>query len=181
MKKCIVSGSLFSLMTLVFLSAGCTNKEEKKEEKIEIVKNVTEGEESENIATLSIEGMTCEVGCAGFITKKLSKMDGVLSAEVVFEENKAKVKFDDAKISEKELIAEIQNLNEGQYKVTKVEIEKKVKKVVSETEAIQSTDTPSSGSSKTETKKFENVSHTINSIVFPNVLTLIQKMVLSER
>lgn len=132
MQKNFLSLTVFCLIIICLFSSSCGNKEEeKKEVEIVLTKNIIEGDTAQSIASLNIEGMTCEVGCAGFITSKLSQMTGVLSAEVVFDKNLAKVKFDDSKITENDIIAAIQKLNEGQYKVTKVEVEKTVKKSIS--------------------------------------------------
>ena len=131
MQKNVLSPYIFYLILVCLFSVGCSSKEEKKEAEVVLSKKTIEGDTAQSIAILNIEGMTCEVGCGGFITSKLKQMTGVLSAEVVFDKNLAKVKFDDAKITENDIIAAIQKLNEGQYKVTKVEVEKTVKKSIS--------------------------------------------------
>lgn len=69
---------------------------------------------------LAIEGMTCEVGCAGTIEKTLNKTAGIKSCEVDFENKLASVEFDNNQISEEEIKSIIENLNEGQYKVSLV-------------------------------------------------------------
>lgn len=80
------------------------------------------------IASIGIEGMTCQAGCARNIQSKLSKLAGVVACDVSFDDKKATVEFDDSKISEKEMIAEIQKIHGGQYSVTNVEVEKFVVK-----------------------------------------------------
>jgi Cu+-exporting ATPase len=50
-------------------------------------------------AEFSIKGMTCEMGCAKTIEKKLAKMDGMKSATVDFKNELALVEFDVAKIN----------------------------------------------------------------------------------
>jgi len=44
----------------------------------------------------NIEGMTCAIGCAKTIEKKLAKMDGVMSAKVDFEKKLAQVEYDES-------------------------------------------------------------------------------------
>ena len=127
MKKQLFFLCICGLLTLSLSNTSCSHKEVE----IETTTKIINGDSVKNVATINIEGMTCEIGCGGYISKKISQMKGVFSAEVLFEENKAKVKYDELLISEKEIIAEIQKLNEGQYKVTKVEIEKTIKKAVS--------------------------------------------------
>lgn len=57
-------------------------------------------EDIENYAAaeFTIKGMTCAMGCAKTIEKKLAKTDGVLSAKVDFENELASVEFDADKI-----------------------------------------------------------------------------------
>ena len=46
------------------------------------------------MATFTIEGMTCAVGCAKTIQDKLASMDGIQSAKVDFDQKFATVEFD---------------------------------------------------------------------------------------
>ncbi|WP_299223282.1 heavy-metal-associated domain-containing protein [uncultured Psychroserpens sp.] len=50
-------------------------------------------------AEFGIEGMTCAMGCAKTIEKKIAKMDGVKSAKVDFDRQLAMVEYDDAKVT----------------------------------------------------------------------------------
>ena len=50
-------------------------------------------------AVFNIKGMTCEMGCAKTIEKKLAKMDGMKSAVVDFKNEMAFVEFDVAKLN----------------------------------------------------------------------------------
>lgn len=50
-------------------------------------------------AEFAIEGMTCAMGCAKTIEKKIAKMDGVKSAKVDFEKEMAMVEYDEAKVT----------------------------------------------------------------------------------
>ncbi|MFT5242208.1 MAG: mercuric ion binding protein [Glaciecola sp.] len=47
-------------------------------------------------AEFGIEGMTCAMGCAKTIEKKIAKMDGVKSAKVDFDKEIAMVEYDEA-------------------------------------------------------------------------------------
>ncbi len=51
----------------------------------------------------TIEGMTCEIGCARTIQKKIAKMDGVKSAKVDFERKLAMVEYDEAVVNHESL------------------------------------------------------------------------------
>ncbi len=50
-----------------------------------------------------IDGMTCAMGCAKTIEKKMAKMDGVKSAKVDFDKRLAMVEYDEAKVTPKSL------------------------------------------------------------------------------
>ncbi|MGY0391499.1 cation transporter [Bizionia sp. KMM 8389] len=50
-------------------------------------------------AEFMIEGMTCAMGCAKTIEKKMAKMEGVKSAKVDFDTRMAMVEYDEAKVT----------------------------------------------------------------------------------
>jgi Cu+-exporting ATPase len=50
-------------------------------------------------AEFIIKGMTCEMGCARTIEKKLAKMNGMKSATVDFKNESAIIEYDTAKIT----------------------------------------------------------------------------------
>lgn len=50
-------------------------------------------------AEFHIEGMTCEIGCARTIEKKIAKMQGVKYAKVDFNKKLAMVEYDQAKVT----------------------------------------------------------------------------------
>jgi Cu+-exporting ATPase len=54
-------------------------------------------------AEFGIEGMTCAMGCAKTIEKKIAGMEGVRSAKVDFGKQMAMVEYDDAKVTPKSL------------------------------------------------------------------------------
>ncbi len=58
---------------------------------------------------LKIGGMTCQ-GCVRSVTKKLSGMDGVGSAEVNLEGASATVEYDGARATPAQLIAAVQQI-----------------------------------------------------------------------
>lgn len=82
-------------------------------------------ENSENLAvnlekvTLNIEGMTCEIGCARTIESKLAKTEGVIAANVSFDDMQGIVEFDANITNVKKLTAIVQEIAGGDlYKVT---------------------------------------------------------------
>lgn len=54
-------------------------------------------------AEFTINGMTCSMGCAKTIEKKMAKMEGVKSAKVDFGKKLAMVEYDEAKVTPKSL------------------------------------------------------------------------------
>lgn len=64
----------------------------------------------------NIKGMTCAVGCAKAIEKKMAKMEGVKFSKVNFEKELAMVEFDEAKVNPKALEKAIADVSEV-YKV----------------------------------------------------------------
>lgn len=70
-------------------------------------------------ASFTIEGMHCEVGCAGVIQKKLAKLDGVQEAKVDFEGKTATITYDANKQTPEIMMQTVQNISED-YKVSNV-------------------------------------------------------------
>ena len=95
--------NILGIAFVVLLMVSCKN-----ETKTEVISVDTSSEKT--IASLdpnanyakaefTIEGMTCEIGCAKTIEKKLAKMEGVKSATVDFDKKLAMVEFDDALVT----------------------------------------------------------------------------------
>ena len=67
--------------------------------------------------------MSCEVGCAKTIEKKLAKLDGVNKANVDFKKEIASIEFDKTKIDNALLISTVNSIGDNEtYKVIKLEI-----------------------------------------------------------
>lgn len=76
-------------------------------------------------ASFNIEGMSCAVGCAKTIEKKLSKMDGVQHATVDYDTKTAKVEFDASVLTTESLIEAVESAADGKtYKVENVKSSK---------------------------------------------------------
>lgn len=58
-------------------------------------------------AEFTIDGMTCAIGCAATIEKKIAKMDGVKFATVDFDRKLAMVEYNEAKVTPKLLKATV--------------------------------------------------------------------------
>lgn len=101
----------------MLLLASCTSKNPTK-------KTVSYSDEtkmemaSENLSNISfqVEGMTCEVGCAARIEKKVAAMEGVATSKVDFEAKTAYVSFDPTTTSFDNVKTTIESLGDD-YKV----------------------------------------------------------------
>ncbi|MEE4001161.1 heavy-metal-associated domain-containing protein [Tenacibaculum sp. FZY0031] len=101
---------LFALVFVSFLAVGCKN-EAKKEESNQEQKTAVAADAKE--LSLNISGMTCEIGCARKIASDLSKKDGVLEANVVFNDSIATIKYDANKTNKADLIAFVEGIGSG--------------------------------------------------------------------
>lgn len=102
----------FLIFTVVIVSACGTNEEHNEEEAV-----VEVSTENLTIADYAIDGMVCAMGCAATIEKDVVGMAGVVVSDVDYEIGKAHFEFDAAIITEKEIIAKIESIANGQYKV----------------------------------------------------------------
>lgn len=88
---------------------------------------VANADQAKCTAKIALDGMSCAMACGGSIKNCLKGIDGVKQADIFFDpERKAQdiatVEFDNKVVTEKEMIAAIEKLNDGQYKVKSVEI-----------------------------------------------------------
>ena len=101
--------NLFIVVILAFVIVACKNDAQPEVKTVDV--EVTKKEVSETLdpnasyakVEFGIEGMTCAMGCAKTIEKKMAKMDGVKSAKVDFDKRLAMVEYDEAKVSPKSL------------------------------------------------------------------------------
>jgi len=112
--KLVLGIALFSVVLW-----SCKNEPETKTVEVEETKAVNEIDENATIAMaeFKIEGMTCAIGCAKTIEKKLSKMEGVKSASVDFEKEMAMVEYDEAKVNTDAIEKTVTGASD-QYKVS---------------------------------------------------------------
>ena len=80
---------------LMLLIVSCTSKNpEKKSVSHAAETKVTISDKNLSNISFQVEGMTCEVGCAARIEKKVAAMEGVATSKVDFEAKTAYVSFD---------------------------------------------------------------------------------------
>ena len=111
---------LLAIFTVAFVSC---KKETTEVNEATPVENVKDTVAIADLKTTSftIEGMTCEVGCANTIESKLSGLDGVKEAKVDFENKLATVSFDATKQSPESLTEVVEAVAGGDiYKVSNV-------------------------------------------------------------
>ena len=93
------------LFALVLFSVSCKDNAQPEIKTIEMEQPVTASKTQMDPnaiyakAEFGIEGMTCAMGCAKTIEKKIAKMEGVKSAKVDFDTRLAMVEYDDAKVT----------------------------------------------------------------------------------
>ena len=87
----------FFIILSIVLLGGCQNKLTPKVIEVPISQESPKKIEAlgeKAYAKLSIEGMTCAIGCAVIIEKKLQRTSGIVSAKVDFESNTGWVTYD---------------------------------------------------------------------------------------
>lgn len=110
-------------LTLVTLFAFSCKNEVKPEVKTIEVETASETAKLDPNATyakaeFTIDGMTCEIGCAKTIEKKIAKMEGVKSATVDFDRKLAMVEYNDAKVTPTNLEETVVKIADDLYKVS---------------------------------------------------------------
>jgi copper chaperone CopZ len=117
-------------VSILLVSFSCATKEEKI-----IVKNAKPKVEKtaqvivpNNLLTVEIEGMSCEMNCGGSIRKALKKTGAVSRVEFDWveeaEKQITKISYDDKKMNDKQILALIESLNDGQFTTHGGKIEK---------------------------------------------------------
>ena len=115
------SFSFFIILSIVFLW-GCQNKLVPKVIEVPISQESPKKIEAlgeKAYAKLSIEGMTCAIGCAVTIEKKLQRTSGIVSAKVDFETNTGWVTYD-ATVLNLDKISSVVKSTGASYSVSKI-------------------------------------------------------------
>ena len=102
------------LLVSIVGAVSCSNKTTNDKS----VESTTKIAKIENVE-VTIEGMTCEIGCAKLIESKTHKLEGMTFANVSFEHEIGQFTFDTNKISIEEIEKHINGIAGGElYKVT---------------------------------------------------------------
>jgi len=127
--KSILNLSL--VIALFWVVASCGTTEAVENEQVESDLRVTRTEavadgSEKYVATLAIEGMSCEMMCGGKIASTLEKLEGVKKVDIEFtdmdEVSFANVEYDSKVITEKEMVAGVHEIADGIYQVKSVNI-----------------------------------------------------------
>lgn len=92
--------NILTVIVLALLIVNCKN-EIKAEVKTVETETINEVDPNATYAKaeFTVEGMTCAIGCAATIEKKIAKMDGVKYAKVDFDRKLAMVEYNEAKVN----------------------------------------------------------------------------------
>ena len=116
--------SFFALAAVLMASCKDTSKDGNLETPAEgtVTDSTQVKETAANLETTSfkIDGMTCPMGCAAVIEKKLADLDGVEQAKVDFDQKTATISFDAAKQTPEKLVETVEHIADGAYKVSDV-------------------------------------------------------------
>lgn len=102
---------VISIITIAMVS--CKNESQPEVKTIETEATIAKAEKVLNPdatfvkSEFTIDGMTCEIGCARTIEKKIANMDGVKSATVDFDRMLAMVEYDEALVNHTSLEATV--------------------------------------------------------------------------
>ena len=96
--------NIIGLVLLTIFIASCKNETAPEVKTVEVETTTEKVASLDPNATyakaeFTIEGMTCAMGCAKTIEKKMAKMEGVKSATVDFDKKLAMVEYDVAKVT----------------------------------------------------------------------------------
>lgn len=94
--------NIFIVAALVLFAFSCKNETKAKIKTVEAATETAKTLDPNATyakAEFTIDGMTCEMGCAKTIEKKIAKMEGVKSATVDFEKKLAVVEYNTALVT----------------------------------------------------------------------------------
>jgi hypothetical protein len=152
--------SSFAFLFLLFFS--CSSSE---------VENTIENQEvvANQLLSIELEGMVCQMGCGGSIRKELKETGAVVNCDFDFEDereiNSAKISFDKDKISAQEIINIISSMNDNQFTI-----------VSSSSKDVQ-IQSVNPDEEKSNSKQESKVKITEPTFEFPNLLKLFSRII----
>lgn len=119
--------ALLMLASIGFVSCKKETAAEPKQEEVQVeTVETTETPAAKEVVAnqtidFKVDGMTCAMGCAAKIEKELNAMPGVAHAKVDFDAKKAVVSFDNQQLSQDQIVAKVESIADGTYKVSDVQ------------------------------------------------------------
>jgi Cu+-exporting ATPase len=147
--------NIFIVSILALVISSCKNESQPEVKTVDV--EVTKKDVAQTLyqnatyakVEFGIDGMTCAMGCAKTIEKKMAKMEGVKSAKVDFDKRLAMVEYDEAKVSPKSLEEAVAKVGE----IYKVKDMKKVENFDGEKKACKAACKKECCADKTEAEK----------------------------
>lgn len=105
--------AILSVLILVMSIVGCKNANAPEIKTITTTASKTKAKDPNATyakAQFTVNGMTCAVGCAATIEKRIANMDGVTFAKVDFDKKLAMVEYDTAKVTPNTLKTTVTNV-----------------------------------------------------------------------
>lgn len=112
--------NILGLTLMLLLAFGCKNETKAEIKTVEVATETAKKLDPNATyakAEFTIDGMTCEIGCAKTIEKKIAKMEGVKYAKVDFDKKLAMVEYNEAKVTPNALEETVTNVADI-YKVS---------------------------------------------------------------
>jgi Cu+-exporting ATPase len=112
--------NIMVLAVMVLLTVSCKNEVKPEVKTVEVASKTSKTIDPNAKyakAEFIIDGMTCEIGCAKTIEKKIAKMEGVKSAKINFDRKLAMVEYNEAKVTPTTLETTVTNVADI-YKVS---------------------------------------------------------------
>ncbi len=112
--KTLKNISLFFVLTLTI--ASCKNENQPKHKTVDVaiinkdLSSTLDPNATYAKVEFNIDGMTCAIGCAKTIEKKMATMEGVKTAKVDFNKRLAMVEYDEAKVTPQSLKETVTNI-----------------------------------------------------------------------
>lgn len=103
---------LFLFLICVF-TLGCKQQPKSIAVSTTVPNEQTQSTENLTTVTFSINGMTCPMGCAASIEKKLQQTQGVKDAQVNFEKKTAVVEYDQKTLNNSQIKEIVEGLGDG--------------------------------------------------------------------
>lgn len=127
-----MKSALIATLTFALAFTACTfdvstevsNATPKADVEVQFVDEL--GEEDAVFADIQLTGMACEMACGGSIKRSMKDVKGVIATEIEFDDTEevdlVRLRIDEDQFDSKTTIAQLNELNEGQFTVKSVQI-----------------------------------------------------------